>query len=318
LCALVKNRFPPYCSRMSFDEELESLRTEQVDERFALLDAMSVSELLQIMNSADAEVPKAISDVIPEINVAIDGIVERMLLGGRLVYLGAGTSGRLGVLDAAELGPTFSVAPSEVLAFIAGGEDALRHAVESAEDNAEAGVAELQEIDFSSKDCLIGIAASGRTPYVIGSINYANKVGALTIGLTSNPGSDISKVAQINIEVDTGPELLAGSTRLKSGTAQKLVLNMISTITMIRLGKTFGNLMVDLQITNEKLRERAVRILQSSTGADRAEAEQTLAASGNRVKLAILMILLHIDANEAEVRLEQASNNIRTALESKL
>ena len=303
---------------MSFDEELESLRTEQVDERFALLDAMSVSELLQIMNSADAEVPKAISDVIPEINVAIDGIVERMLLGGRLVYLGAGTSGRLGVLDAAELGPTFSVAPSEVLAFIAGGEDALRHAVESAEDNAEAGVAELQEIDFSSKDCLIGIAASGRTPYVIGSINYANKVGALTIGLTSNPGSDISKVAQINIEVDTGPELLAGSTRLKSGTAQKLVLNMISTITMIRLGKTFGNLMVDLQITNEKLRERAVRILQSSTGADRAEAEQTLAASGNRVKLAILMILLHIDANEAEVRLEQASNNIRTALESKL
>jgi N-acetylmuramic acid 6-phosphate etherase len=303
---------------MSFDEELESLRTEQVDERFALLDAMSVSELLQIMNRADAEVPKAISDVIPEINVAIDGIVERMLLGGRLVYLGAGTSGRLGVLDAAELGPTFSVAPSEVLAFIAGGEDALRHAVESAEDNAEAGVAELQEIDFSSKDCLIGIAASGRTPYVIGSINYANKVGALTIGLTSNPGSDISKVAQINIEVDTGPELLAGSTRLKSGTAQKLVLNMISTITMIRLGKTFGNLMVDLQITNEKLRERAVRILQSSTGADRAEAEQTLAASGNRVKLAILMILLHIDANEAEVRLEQASNNIRTALESKL
>lgn len=318
MCALVKNRFPPYCSRMSFDEELESLRTEQVDERFALLDAMSVSELLQIMNRADAEVPKAISDVIPEINVAIDGIVERMLLGGRLVYLGAGTSGRLGVLDAAELGPTFSVAPSEVLAFIAGGEDALRHAVESAEDNAEAGVAELQEIDFSSKDCLIGIAASGRTPYVIGSINYANKVGALTIGLTSNPGSDISKVAQINIEVDTGPELLAGSTRLKSGTAQKLVLNMISTITMIRLGKTFGNLMVDLQITNEKLRERAVRILQSSTGADRAEAEQTLAASGNRVKLAILMILLHIDANEAEVRLEQASNNIRTALESKL
>ncbi len=303
---------------MSFDEEFESLRTEQVDERFALLDAMSVSELLLIMNEGDAEVPKAIAQVIPAMKTAIDGIVDRMLLGGRLVYLGAGTSGRLGVLDAAELGPTFSVAPTEVLAFIAGGEDALRQAVESAEDNDEAGVAELQEIEFSSKDCLIGIAASGRTPYVIGAINYANQVGALTIGLTSNPGSDISKIAQVSIEVDTGPELLAGSTRLKSGTAQKLVLNMISTITMIRLGKTFGNLMVDLQITNEKLRERAVRILQSSTGANRTEAEKALADSGNRVKLAILMVLLHIDAKEAEDRLKGASNKIRVALKTKL
>ncbi len=280
---------------MSFDEELAALRTEQVDEKFAMLDVMSVSELLQVMNESDAEVPKAIADVIPIIKTAIDGIVDRMLQGGRLVYLGAGTSGRLGVLDAAELGPTFSVAPTEVLAFIAGGEGALRHAVESAEDNSEAGVIELQEIDLTSQDCVVGIAASGRTPYVIGALKYANEVGSLTIGLTSNPSSDISKIAQIAIDVDTGPELLAGSTRLKSGTAQKLVLNMISTITMIRLGKTFGNLMVDLQITNEKLQKRAVRIIQNATAATPAEAETALKESGNRVKIAILMLLLHIN-----------------------
>ncbi|MEI6407096.1 MAG: N-acetylmuramic acid 6-phosphate etherase [Actinomycetes bacterium] len=303
---------------MSFDEELAALRTEQVDEKFAMLDVMSVSELLQVMNESDAEVPKAIADVIPIIKTAIDGIVDRMLQGGRLVYLGAGTSGRLGVLDAAELGPTFSVAPTEVLAFIAGGEGALRHAVESAEDNSEAGVIELQEIDLTSQDCVVGIAASGRTPYVIGALKYANEVGSLTIGLTSNPSSDISKIAQIAIDVDTGPELLAGSTRLKSGTAQKLVLNMISTITMIRLGKTFGNLMVDLQITNEKLQKRAVRIIQNATAATPAEAETALKESGNRVKIAILMLLLHINADESAERLKNASNHIRAALETHL
>jgi len=303
---------------MSFDEELAALRTEQVDEKFAMLDVMSVSELLQVMNESDAEVPKAIADVIPIIKTAIDGIVDRMLQGGRLVYLGAGTSGRLGVLDAAELGPTFSVAPTEVLAFIAGGEGALRHAVESAEDNSEAGVIELQEIELTSQDCVVGIAASGRTPYVIGALKYANEVGSLTIGLTSNPSSDISKIAQIAIDVDTGPELLAGSTRLKSGTAQKLVLNMISTITMIRLGKTFGNLMVDLQITNEKLQKRAVRIIQNATAATPAEAETALKESGNRVKIAILMLLLHINADESAERLKNASNHIRAALETHL
>jgi N-acetylmuramic acid 6-phosphate etherase len=303
---------------MSFDEELAALRTEQVDEKFAMLDVMSVSELLQVMNESDAEVPKAIADVIPIIKTAIDGIVDRMLQGGRLVYLGAGTSGRLGVLDAAELGPTFSVAPTEVLAFIAGGEGALRHAVESAEDNSEAGVIELQEIDLTAQDCVVGIAASGRTPYVIGALKYANEVGSLTIGLTSNPSSDISKIAQIAIDVDTGPELLAGSTRLKSGTAQKLVLNMISTITMIRLGKTFGNLMVDLQITNEKLQKRAVRIIQNATAATPAEAETALKESGNRVKIAILMLLLHINADESAERLKNASNHIRAALETHL
>ncbi len=303
---------------MSFDEDLAALRTEQVDEKFAMLDVMSVGELIRVMNESDAEVPPAIAKVTSEIESAIEGIVDRMVSGGRLIYIGAGTSGRLGVLDAAELGPTFSVSPTEVLAFIAGGEDALRHAVEAAEDNLDSGVAELREINLSSKDCLIGIAASGRTPYVIGALNYANEVGALTVGLTNNPGSDISRVAQISIEVDTGPELLAGSTRLKSGTAQKLVLNMISTITMIRMGKTFGNLMVDLQITNEKLQERAIRIIQSATGANALEAANALELSGNRVKLAILMNLLHINAEEAEERLKIASNHTRVALETHL
>jgi len=300
---------------MTSKEELAALRTEQVDEKFALLDVMTVDELLHVMNESDTEVPKAIAQVIPTIKIVIDGIIDRMLQGGRLIYMGAGTSGRLGVLDAAELGPTFSVAPTEVLAFIAGGDIALRQAVEAAEDNTEISVAELKKINLSAQDIVIGIAASGRTPYVISALKYANEIGALSVGLTSNPGSEITKVAQHAIAVDTGPELLAGSTRLKSGTAQKLVLNMISTITMIRLGKTFGNLMVDLQITNEKLMDRAVRIIQNATGADRISALSALEESGHRVKVAILMILLHVDAPEAEVRLKTASNHIRQALD---
>ena len=300
---------------MTSKEELAALRTEQVDEKFALLDVMTVSELLQVMNESDSEVPRAVGEVIPIIKEAIDGIIDRMLQGGRLVYLGAGTSGRLGVLDAAELGPTFSVAPTDVIAFIAGGDIALRQAVESAEDDSNSSIEELKKINLSSNDIVLGIAASGRTPYVIGALKYANEVGALTVGLTSNPGSEITKVAHHSIAVDTGPELLAGSTRLKSGTAQKLVLNMISTITMIRLGKTFGNLMVDLQITNAKLKDRAVRIIQNATGADWNAASEALERSDHRVKVAILMILLHVDAKEAQSRLEIASNHIRQALD---
>ncbi len=302
---------------MTSKEELAALRTEQVDEKFALLDVMTVGELLQVMNESDTEVPKAITQVLPTIKIVIDGVIDRKLQGGRLIYMGAGTSGRLGVLDAAELGPTFSVAPTEVIAFIAGGDVALRQAVEAAEDNSELSVAELKKINLTAQDIVIGIAASGRTPYVISALKYANEIGALSVGLTSNPGSEITKVAQHAIAVDTGPELLAGSTRLKSGTAQKLVLNMISTITMIRLGKTFGNLMVDLQITNEKLMDRAVRIIQNATGADRATSSTALEDSGHRVKVAILMILLHVDATEAEARLKTASNHIRQALDNK-
>ena len=296
------------------DASIGQLRTEQVDAKFHLLDVMSVAELLQAMNESDSEVPKAVARVLPNIESAIEAIVERMIQGGRLIYIGAGTSGRLGVLDAAECGPTFSVTEEQVLAIIAGGDRAMKHAVEGAEDDFGAGGQELAQAKLSEKDCVVGIAASGRTPYVMGALAYAKKIGALTISLTCNPNSEMSKNVDHPIEVDSGPELLAGSTRLKSGTAQKLVLNMISTISMVRLGKTFGNLMVDLQVTNEKLQDRAIRIIEKATGAPRSEAKKALLDSGNEVKVAILMLLLSLDAPAAKDRLQGASNRVRQAL----
>ncbi len=296
------------------DTSLGLLRTEQVDSKFQHLDEMTVAELLRAMNEGDTEVPKAIALVLPEIESAIESIVKRMERGGRLIYVGAGTSGRLGVLDAAECGPTFSVTDDQILAFIAGGDGALKRAVEGAEDDFLAGEGDLRSIKLRPEDSVVGIAASGRTPYVRGALSYAKKVGALTVALTSNPNSEISKDVDHRLEIDSGPELLAGSTRLKSGTAQKLVLNMISTITMVRLGKTFGNLMVDLQITNEKLRDRAVRIIMQATGASHSEASLALEGSGNEVKVAILMILLRADASTARGRLYAASNRVQAAL----
>ena len=302
---------------MDFDtstSQLGQLRTEQVDAKFHMLDVMSVSELLSAMNESDAEVPRAVSLQLPVIEKAIDAVVDRMLQGGRLIYIGAGTSGRLGVLDAAECGPTFSVSDDQVLAVIAGGDSALRSPAEGVEDDPLAGERDLASREINSRDAVIGIAASGRTPYVLGAVSYAKSQGALTIGLTCNPRSEISKIAEISIEVDSGPELLAGSTRLKSGTAQKMVLNMISTITMVRLGKTFGNLMVDLQVTNGKLRDRAIRIVEKATGASRSESEKALTDSGHEVKVAILMLLLKIDAPTARERLRASQNRVREAL----
>ena len=302
---------------MEFDtstEALGALRTEQVDAKFHMLDVMSVSELLSAMNESDAEVPKAVALQLPAIEKAIDGVVDRMMQGGRLIYIGAGTSGRLGVLDAAECGPTFSVSEDQVLALIAGGDSALRLPAEGAEDKPENGVTDLKSQKITARDSVVGIAASGRTPYVLGALSYAKEIGALTIGLTCNPNSEISKIVECAIEIDSGPELLAGSTRLKSGTAQKLVLNMISTITMVRLGKTFGNLMVDLQITNGKLKDRAIRIIEKATGVSRALAEKALSESGHEVKVAILMLLLNIDAESARERLRASQNRVREAL----
>ena len=295
-------------------EELGLLRTEQVDAKFQMLDVMTVSELLQAMNESDSEVPAAVAKVLPIIEKSIDAIVDRLMQGGRLIYIGAGTSGRLGVLDAAECGPTFSVTDDQVLAFIAGGDRALKYAAEGAEDKPELGVADLKSVKVSQLDAVVGIAASGRTPYVIGGVDYAKSVGALTIALTCNPHSELGKHVDFAIEVDSGPELLAGSTRLKSGTAQKMVLNMISTISMVRLGKTFGNLMVDLQITNEKLQDRAYRIIETATGSPRADVVKALEESGHQVKVAILMLLLGIDANSARERLSANENRIRQAL----
>ena len=302
---------------MEFDtstDALGALRTEQVDAKFHMLDVMSVSELLSAMNESDAEVPKAVALQLPAIEKAIDGVVDRMMQGGRLIYIGAGTSGRLGVLDAAECGPTFSVSEDQVLALIAGGDSALRLPAEGAEDKPENGVTDLKSQKITARDSVVGIAASGRTPYVLGALSYAKEIGALTIGLTCNPNSEISKIVECAIEIDSGPELLAGSTRLKSGTAQKLVLNMISTITMVRLGKTFGNLMVDLQITNGKLKDRAIRIIEKATGVSRALAEKALSESGHEVKVAILMLLLNIDAESARERLRASQNRVREAL----
>ena len=302
---------------MEFDTSthaLGALRTEQVDAKFHMLDVMSVSELLSAMNESDAEVPRAVALQLPAIEKAIDGVVDRMMQGGRLIYIGAGTSGRLGVLDAAECGPTFSVSEDQVLALIAGGDSALRLPAEGAEDKPQAGASDLKAQNLTSRDAVVGIAASGRTPYVLGALAYAKEIGALTIGLTCNPNSEISKIVDCPIEIDSGPELLAGSTRLKSGTAQKLVLNMISTITMVRLGKTFGNLMVDLQITNGKLKDRAIRIIEKATGASRTLSEKALSDSGHEVKVAVLMLLLDIDSDIARERLRASQNRVREAL----
>ncbi len=251
---------------MTSKEELAALRTEQVDEKFALLDVMTVGELLQVMNESDTEVPKAVALVLPTIKVVIDGIIDRMLQGGRLIYLGAGTSGRLGVLDAAELGPTFSVAPTEVIAFIAGGEVALRQAVEAAEDNEEASILELKRISASSKDVILGIAASGRTPYVISALKYGNEIGALTVGLTSNPGSEITKVATHAIAVDTGPELLAARTAREirdrdHANEIKATLEKSEVLVTVKVGSTgsmFGS------VTDKDI----VAAIKSTTGVD--------------------------------------------------
>ena len=294
--------------------ELGKLRTEQVDEKFHLLDIMSIGELLKAMNESDADVPKAIALQLPAIERAIDAIVDRLMQGGRLIYMGAGTSGRLGVLDAAECGPTFSVSTDQVVAFIAGGDSALRSPAEGAEDKPELGAADMKAANVSQLDVVVGIAASGRTPYVLGGLAYAKSVGALTIAITCNPDSEAGKISDHALDVDSGPELLAGSTRLKSGTAQKMVLNMISTISMVRLGKTFGNLMVDLQISNEKLQDRAVRIIEKATGATKKESTDALKASGHEVKVAILMLLLNIEPEAARERLIASSNRIREAL----
>jgi N-acetylmuramic acid 6-phosphate etherase len=295
--------------------QIGQLRTEQVNVKYEMLDVMSISELLHAMNENDLEVPKAVANVLKQIEDAIEDIVDRMLRGGRLIYMGAGTSGRLGVLDAAECGPTFSVSEDQILAFIAGGDSALRNPVEGAEDDPQLSIRDLASVNVGPLDTVVGIAASGRTPYVVGALKYGKSVGALTVAITCNPNSEAGQVAEHGIDIDTGPEVLAGSTRLKSGTAQKLVLNMISTITMVRLGKTFGNLMVDVHVTNGKLRDRAIRIIESATGASHVQAEKALEESGYKAKIAILMILLNIDAPTAKNRLESSFDRIRQALE---
>ncbi|WP_462054639.1 N-acetylmuramic acid 6-phosphate etherase [Vibrio cholerae] len=279
------------------------------------IDLLSSLEIVERLNQQDKQVPLAVEAVLPQIAQAVDKITAAFKQGGRLIYLGAGTSGRLGVLDASECPPTFGVSDQMVIGLIAGGKEAMFTAQEGAEDNATLGAHDLQQIDFSSKDVLVGIAASGRTPYVIGALEYANDLGATTIALSCNPDSPIAEIAQIAISPVVGPEALTGSTRLKSGTAQKLVLNMLTTASMIRLGKSYQNLMVDVRATNRKLIARAVRIVMQATDCQREEAEALLKESHNNAKLAILMHLTGMNYEQATAKLSQSDGFLRRAME---
>ncbi|ELH0898891.1 N-acetylmuramic acid 6-phosphate etherase [Vibrio cholerae] len=279
------------------------------------IDLLSSQEIVERLNQQDKQVPLAVEAELPQIAQAVDKITAAFKQGGRLIYLGAGTSGRLGVLDASECPPTFGVSDQMVIGLIAGGKEAMFTAQEGAEDNATQGVHDLQQIDFSSKDVLVGIAASGRTPYVIGALEYANDLGATTIALSCNPDSPIAEIAQIAISPVVGPEALTGSTRLKSGTAQKLVLNMLTTASMIRLGKSYQNLMVDVRATNRKLIARAVRIVMQATDCQREEAEALLKESHNNAKLAILMHLTGMNYEQATAKLSQSDGFLRRAME---
>jgi N-acetylmuramic acid 6-phosphate etherase len=293
---------------------LASLLTEARNPASEHLDRLSTLEMLTLINAEDATVASAVHAELPAIAKAVDAIAERFTRGGRLFYIGAGTSGRLGVLDASECPPTFSVDAGLVQGLIAGGDRALRLSSEHSEDSREEGAADLKAAGFGELDTLVGIAASGRTPYVLGAVDYAKTLGSLTVGLSCVPNSALAQAAEIAITPATGPEVLTGSTRLKAGTATKLVLNMISTGVMVRSGATFGNLMVNVRPTNAKLVDRAQRIISAATGCDLATAARLLADSGNNVKTAIVMQKLSLDRADAEARLATTRGVLSAAL----
>lgn len=290
--------------------ELNNISTEQVNPLSSGIDQMSTLEMLTVINEEDQKVALAVQEILPTIAKAVDAISERYRQGGRLIYLGSGTSGRMGVLDASECPPTYGTDPSEIFAIMAGGKDAVFVAVEGAEDQGELAIEDLAEVQLSSLDSLVGIAASGRTPYVLEGISYAKSKGALTIGLTSVAGSPLALAADIALTPQTGAEVVTGSTRMKSGTAQKLILNMLSTSLMIKQGKVYGNLMVDLKATNEKLYARAHRMLQNITGCSDEEAKELLEAAHMHVKLAIVMYWHKLSATEAMQALEEVEGQL--------
>ncbi|MFF9808950.1 N-acetylmuramic acid 6-phosphate etherase [Streptomyces coeruleorubidus] len=297
--------------------ELGSLTTEAFRPDLAGIDRLPTLDIARLMNGEDATVAGAVAARLPQIAAAIDALAERMARGGRLVYAGAGTAGRLGVLDASECPPTFNTDPSRVVGLIAGGPRAVVTSVEGAEDSRELARADLEPLGLTPDDTVVGISASGRTPYAIGAVEHARARRCLTIGLACNSGSPLAAAAEHGIEIVVGPELLTGSTRLKAGTAQKLVLNMLSTITMIRLGKTYGNLMVDVRASNDKLRARSHRIVALATGAGDEEIERALAATDGEVKNAILTILADVDGPTAARLLEESDGHLRAALGSR-
>ena len=293
---------------------LAGLSTETRNPNTMELDRMTPLEIVTVMNREDARVPEAIRPALPNIARCVEWAAQSIERGGRLIYMGAGTSGRLGVLDAAECPPTFGVSPETVVGLIAGGDRAFLKAVEGAEDSRELGEEDLRRLGLTPKDTVVGIAASGRTPYVLGGLHYAGTVGCHTAAISCNPGSPIGKAAQLAIEVVPGPECLTGSTRLKAGTAQKLILNMISTAPMVRCGKTYENLMVDVVPSNEKLRVRAENIVMEAASVTREQAQEALRQSHDRVKTAILMLLIGCGPEEAEARLEKTNGHIRQAM----
>ncbi|MGA8586326.1 MAG: N-acetylmuramic acid 6-phosphate etherase [Roseiarcus sp.] len=294
--------------------ELERLISEERNPNTMDIDLLPTAEVLRVMNREDRSVADAVGKVIPEIARAVDSIVDAFAKGGRLIYLGAGTSGRLGVLDAAECPATFSVPADMVLGLMAGGADAFSKASEGAEDNAEAGVEALKDIGLIRRDVVVGITVSGRTPYVVGGLTYAKALGATTVALSCNQDAAIARMADISILPVVGPEVLAGSTRLKSGTAQKLVLNMLTTASMIRSGKCYQNLMVDLKPTNMKLVGRAARIVTQATGCTAEQAQKVLRLTGNDVKLAILITVTGMPLKRARLALENAGGLLRKAI----
>lgn len=297
-------------------DRLHELATEQRNPTSANIDCLSPLEIVRVMNDEDAVVAKAVEAELPQIAAAVEQIAVRLRGGGRLIYLGAGTSGRLGVLDASECPPTFGTPPGLVVGRIAGGPRALTDAVEELEDDARAGRADVQRLEVVEKDAVVGITASGRTPFVLGAITEANDRGALTIGLACNPDSALKRLVEIMIAPVVGPEVIAGSTRLKAGTAQKMVLNMLSTGTMVLLGKTFGNLMVDLRATNAKLRQRATGIVREATGLTETEAAALLQAADGEAKTAIVAAYSGGDPLTARARLAAVGGSVRAALES--
>ncbi|PGC51562.1 N-acetylmuramic acid 6-phosphate etherase [Bacillus toyonensis] len=293
---------------------LKNLTTETRNEKTMNLDEMSTIEFLKVINDEDAKVAAGVKLAIPQIAKAVEAIVEAKRKGGRLIYIGAGTSGRIGLLDAVECPPTFGTESEEVIGLIAGGKKAFIKAVEGAEDNKELGIQDLKDINLTNKDIVVGIAASGRTPYVIGGLEYANSIGTQTVAVSCNKGSAIGREANIVIEVNNGPEVLTGSTRLKAGTSQKLICNMLSTASMVGLGKVYGNLMVDLQLTNEKLVERAKHIVMEATSCDYETAELYLSKADNKPKIAIVMILAGFSKEEAIQRLKETQGFIHQAV----
>lgn len=297
-------------------EDLKKYTTEGRNPNTMNLDEMSALEIATAMNNEDKRVPEGISEILPEIAKAIDTIAAAFENGGRLIYFGAGTSGRLGVLDASECPPTYGVSKDQVVGIIAGGDNALRNAAEGAEDSKELAVEDLKKLNISEKDVVVGIAASGRTPYVIGGLEYAGSLNAKTIAIACNKNSKIGEVADIALEAVAGPEVLTGSTRLKAGTTQKLILNMLSTGSMVRTGKAYQNLMVNVVQSNKKLEARAENIVMDSTGVDRATARKFIDEADGSVKLAIVMILTNSDVERANELLKQGRGHVKQAIKA--